>query len=252
MRRRSWWKPATWVFLAFTTFQIAFGVLPGADTVLNIDDAFRWVEWQLTRLGTLYDGDMAQDLTHKLLGSDATMSTAFCGIGTPKQAMECVASFLGSTTHSASCLHATNVAAVEYNSESREELQASPWAAEHIYIDMLEFIHPSISKGLITCAKLSTMTPLQMFNLLVKPNALRRAAFCVQHQRYCGMPSAALHLAGTPCVDYSTMAGAKRLGTAGTVTSSKNKKHERRHNFTRHLCRLWSGQPSGGCLQSLA
>ena len=215
-----------WVLLIFVTFRIGFGVFPGADTVLKIDDAFRWVEWQLGRMGTLYDGDMAQDLTHKLLGSDATMSTAFSGIGAPEQAMQCIACFFASTTsHSASSLHATNVAAVEYNSASREELQASPWAAQHIFIDMQEFINPAISRGLISCAKMATMTPLQMFELLVKPEAIRRAAFCVQRQRCCDMPSAAVHLAGTPCVDYSTMAGAKRLGTAGSIVYQQKQKN---------------------------
>ena len=109
--------------------------------VNTLADAAAWVEWQLLHfLGDAF----AQRVAAHVESGHWSISIAFSGIGSPEHASEalvCVMRFDGFLSASATVQH---VAAIEYNEESRFELQVSPWCLDEIFVDISEFMSPRI------------------------------------------------------------------------------------------------------------
>jgi site-specific DNA-cytosine methylase len=99
-----------------------------------------------------------------------------------------------------------NLAATEWFDESRHELMMGDHQPGCIFTDISEFYHKSVlvelqhilDKG----GKLdfATLQPV-----LKSAMSVTDTAFCVRHQRRCVHPTADVHIAGTPCPDYSIL-----------------------------------------------
>ena len=93
-------------------------------------DAFGWCANHLASLGPLFgnggDARLRHILLEKLSSRTVTLTTAFSGSGAPERAIECLRCELlrGCIgTESAGLeLHVDNLASVEWNSDSRQEL----------------------------------------------------------------------------------------------------------------------------------
>ncbi len=143
-----------------------------------------------------------------------TFSTSFSGIGAPEQAvhhLQCyLRSKLPSSPTSVKC-----IGAVEWNSFSRAELIAGPHPPSHLWVNIIEFVSPAIRAGVQAKLDADQFTFNQLWHQLSQPSAIRTSAHCVLCAGDCHVSAAQLHIAGTPCVDFSTQPGAKRLGTMG-------------------------------------
>ena len=189
--------------------------------VRDLADLRGWLDYQLEALAG-NRGDLERVLIGKLFTQKYSLSTAFSGIGAPEHAAECQrarlvernSALLEELGASADDLHPRHLACVEWNEASRDELLTAPWAPGCMFVDANEFIEPKLRDQLLgeAAKKLSAKA---LFALLSRPGAVTEQACCVRHGRMCKWPRATLHVAGTPCVDWSRMPGAKKMGLQG-------------------------------------
>ena len=120
-------------------------------------------------------------------------------------------SSLGLDTTAMSC-----VFAVEMFAQSQRELMALPHGGPTcVFSDMTSFIHESIRSGVIRAVAEDMLDWEDLASLIVRADAISDYAFCVKNNRKCLARRANIHCAGTPCVDWSNMAGAMREGSTG-------------------------------------
>lgn len=192
-----------WLFMSRDTY----------DTVSSIDDAFRWVDHTLrvwARHPECTPLQLASALKRK------SLSTAFSGVGTPETTTEIIRAHLCSRGIDASAMTCTF--AVEMFAQSQRELLAIPHGPECIFSNMTHFIHESIRAGVEAALDDNLMSWDDLRSLLCRAAAIAPSAYCVRHNQMCRARRACFHCAGTPCIDYSGMAGARHGGLAGKAS----------------------------------
>ena len=147
------------------------------------------------------------------------MTTAFSGIGAPEQAGVVLGSFLGKlySTDRAD-FHMPSLAAIEWNEFSRSELVLHPGGGpQHMYADILNFLNPKIREGIKHSVRTGLLSLQGLAKVVLQPGAILRQAPCVCCGRKCSHPIGMMHVAGTPCVDYSSMPGGSHAGALGSA-----------------------------------
>jgi site-specific DNA-cytosine methylase len=139
-----------------------------------------------------------------------TMSTAFSGIGAPEVALSTVERGLAQNAGMQES-GVRSLFAVEINKEGQLELQCLATKPECIFSDMVEFITDRIRDHLREHGHRLHFEDL--VQLAKKRNFVTARATCIIHERTCTAERALLHVAGTPCVDYSNIG--KRSGILG-------------------------------------
>ena len=153
------------------------------------------------------------------MGQKITLSTAFSGIGAPEQACHGLAQYLAEK-------HAVDprkfrlycASGVEWNAFSRAELSRHAHAPRHLFIDIAEFIHDSIRRGVQDAAAQGKWTVDSLAETLNKPGAIVPWGTCSVCNAQCQMTTSTIHCAGTPCVDFSSMPGASHMGALGPAS----------------------------------
>ncbi|CAK0902844.1 unnamed protein product, partial [Prorocentrum cordatum] len=160
-------------------------------TVHSQADAVMWVEHGLSVLRARGIPDFHVESQIDAL----TYSTAFSGIDAPGTALAFLSSAFNIDT-------AKHLWAVEADQECQREHRLHPHAPEHIMPDMLSAVTTSV-RGLVD--QHSGRVPLIALTDALKTGRMaRQAAQCILHPgRSCLYCKAHVHIAGTPCIDFS-------------------------------------------------
>ena len=181
----------------------------------SLIDAYRWCDLLWDKLLEYDSGDTAEDgaaLTAALSGRRLSVSTAFSGIGTPelacstigKSARRFVASqWSGPPGDVPVALSFQQVWACEKSSKARAELLISPSKPQHLYQDIKSFL-PAGARRL--AEKGGLHLPGQAMTSCTQST-------CLVCKGTCSPESTLLHIAGSPCQDFSSYG--KRLGQLG-------------------------------------
>jgi hypothetical protein len=94
---------------------------------------------------------------------------------------------------------------------SSQELQLHPGAPQFLFRDISEFFTPEVRLALKS--RVAKGMTCDFDGLAFAFDGIQRKAFCVTTQTIQEHPRAQLHVAGPPCVSWSTMG--KRLKTNG-------------------------------------
>ena len=179
-------------------------VLPGHDpdlpTVKSLKDVFNWFNDMIHRFG---GRDFANSLFDQLDG--ITMTSAFSGIGSADVAMHMLhQDLLGETGKS---FRYRNVYAIEWEPQCQYELRLLPKPPEHLYSDINGFLNPKVSEAVLDNVRRWTWP--QLTKMVKKRNFVSSTATCMQCSTgtrlcSCAIGKSDLHIAGSPCVDFSS------------------------------------------------
>ena len=148
---------------------------------------------------------------------NTTYSTAFSGVDSAGTSLEEIRLAMTAELET-EIKPMRHVAAIEWYGESQAELALHPSPPECLFSDMSSFFCEGVQAALkdITasgaCVNLATLLPL-----IRTGRAVRRYAPCLRHpEGTCEHSRAKLHIAGTPCVDYSAFGS--HAGDAGPTS----------------------------------
>ena len=193
--------------------------LCGPDVTTTVD-TFNWIDYHISALGgqPVIDG-LVQKFAARSDGP--TLSTSFSGIGAPEIAGRLLLHYLRAKSAQQPCpaLGFRCLAALDWNEHSRDELMwdgvDGRYCPTHLFVDQCEFINDRVRKKLVAKVDSGTLTPSELWHMLLLPGAVSRHAHCKNCQRRCCWPFTNMHVAGSPCTDFSGMPGAKQTGVAG-------------------------------------
>ena len=169
-----------------------------------MQDALNWFRHVVQQLSL--DGCLEQ-VTAGLHSAahELQISTAFSGIGAAEVAFETIIGGLAKTRQQP--CEIKNFFAVEWLPESQLELQCLPHPPEHLYSDMCHFISPKISDFLEQ--NVERLEFPDLLQVAKHNNFCCKQAPCLLHGRFCESARADVHIAGTPCVDFSNIGSRK-------------------------------------------
>ena len=160
-------------------------------------DTFTWPRFALDAVSTSAVADLSS-----MIG-DITLSSAFSGVDTPGVAMNMICRELDRQSfYTKRHRIAASLCAVEYDTEAAIELRLVPDGPQCIHSDITGFA----SKDNQHMLKMDTdFSYDRLSTILLKPGAVRLASKCIVHGCDCTHRRADLHIAGTPCTDFSNM-----------------------------------------------
>ena len=190
--------------------------LGSTSVVRNLHDCFKWMDHCIGQLHRHLGEERFEAATQSLLSSSVSIS--FSGIGTPEYSrtalLHALASFTGnaSLATKAKASHADSWAC-ELEAESRYELMMQDLGPRHVYGDINGFIHIGFQEDLMrNGSRLNYDDMLRMFRSTYT-KLISRKAWCYRCSAYCTAVRCVLHVAGTPCIAWSTMG--TRCGASG-------------------------------------
>ena len=153
--------------------------------VRNLKDAFQWPRhyWDATATTTHVDQMAAAFAT-------VDISTAFSGICAPSTAMHCM--IAGLPPVQAKHISFKYRWAIEWSTEAQRELTVLPAPPEQMFGDILKFLTDKAEQELNSLGPEPHLADIEKI-ILHSKHAIK---IC--------MPSSRLHIAGTPCTDFST------------------------------------------------
>ena len=82
-----------------------------------------------------------------------------------------------------------------------------------IFGDVQNFLNKRIKRTVIE--RMSSFAYADMHRIVMQPGALAAEGWCERHHQVCRLATAFLHVAGPPCVDFSSQG--KQLGVDGSA-----------------------------------
>lgn len=179
-------------------------------TVTDMMGAFAWMPFSIARLHTalllaccpISEPDMA------LQWASLTLSTAFSGVGCPEIAGSMVCCYflahLGiSVLGSNYPRHLRTLWAVECEPDAQDELRHSAYGPEHLFENTLNFISSDVRRRIIQ--KSTQWSNAQLAAVGRAGDTCLSGAKCLCHNALtlCLALASDMHVAGSPCIDYS-------------------------------------------------
>ena len=145
---------------------------------------------------------------------ETTISTAFSGIDAPGTGLEMAILELSHRV-GRSIPPPKHLQAIEWFTESQYELMIHPNAPSCIFNDISEFL----VKGVRPLARqLRGPATAQVLGPVIKTGrAIAPSAYCIRHKCMCELQCARIHIAGTPCTDFSKMGQQKEVSGGTTL-----------------------------------
>jgi site-specific DNA-cytosine methylase len=143
--------------------------------------------------------------------ADTTISTAFSGVDTPATAWAHLRHTFGKRLQRTAD-DCGNLHAIESNAAAQAELLIHPAGPQCIFGNILLFWKPAAQ---VLLSKLPPNADVMdtMWEVVRTGRAVEQTSMCLRHGRVCTVRSARLHVAGTPCTDWSELG--LRQGTGG-------------------------------------
>ena len=177
---------------------------PSAD---SIDEVFRWAFFSLKGLTCLKDEGEAAILRLIQVFRSTNYSTAFSGIDAPGVAWGVLVDAL-SKVSGRPLPPVRHLSAVEKYAPSRKELEHMPDPPQCIFGDIVDFLVPALQQHVRMLIRKATQSPVLTFRSMLSAvcsgRAVQASAYCHTHGRKCCMEAAKVHIAGTPCIDWSS------------------------------------------------
>lgn len=166
-------------------------------------------EPDLARRGSLGEDSEEQGALQELVKKvgEVSMSTAFSGIESPSTATlmlsTSISHHLGRPVDPASIAKPDHRYAIEWLPQARDQILNHPHCPEHVFGDMMDFwsdaIRPRLESLVSQHLVDSVLAPL----IRATRNSAAVTAWCYKHDRMCKIEETDVHVAGTPCVDFS-------------------------------------------------
>ena len=177
-------------------------------TVNSVSDALNWFSDAVKRAG----GQIYMDTLCASIDG-ISFSTAFSGVGAVDVAFHCIE--CGLRKHHGRTPSIRNLFAMEMYRPSQLELQMLPNPPECLFADVCDVADPRIKDSLLdNCHRMGFD---ELRRVTSHPNFCHMAAPCLQHNRICTMKRGHVHVAGPPCVAWSSQG--KRQGFSHTESS---------------------------------
>ena len=156
-----------------------------------------------------------QLLLHIVSGRSLTISSAFSGIGTPELSARLLVSALNSHISSLFGTHVPmtvkSVWGIEKRASCQEELLHMEGGPACLFEDQAGFID-------IGWSRITARSSVSFVRNLILHGRVLPSGWCLRHGDQCYCLRADLHVAGTPCTDFSSMNSKRKL-----IHGSKNK-----------------------------
>ena len=148
------------------------------------------------------------------------MSTAFSGIDAPGAALTKLYKASMEDTIPAARLRKKcgptpwqHVFAIDMSAHCRQEMSMSSHPPQCCFADMTDFISGQVRRSLLGI-DLGDIDFERLKSIVFRKGLVTLDAPCTVHNRHCRLRCADVHVAGSPCTDWS--AARKRLGLLGT------------------------------------
>lgn len=194
----------------------------------NVIDSMGWAVQgvrqfgaQLLRPGT----DVAEAtniLLHLVVGRRISVSTAFSGVGTPELSIRLLASALNSHTGATVPLLIEYLFGIEKRESCQEELLHLYDGPQCLFADQIGFICDG--------SRVKDDSPPAFVRKVVFESRVFDSLWCIRHGDTCVCRRADLHIAGTPCTDFSSMNSKRKL-----LSGNKNRYYFAWVRHRRHL-----------------
>ena len=191
---------------------------PAPATVASTADMYAWPDYALDKIDGMDEvGSSCDESLVDLLRDrceSTSFTTAFSGVDAPGTSIGCIKVALESRLRTA-IPDMDHLHAIEWYQASQEELRLHPHGPKHIAGNIMQFYQSAIAQKLEELQKIGRAMEV-LPDLIKSGKAVRRAAPCLVCNRTCAVPEARLHIAGTPCTDWSSM-GAKAGAQGATM-----------------------------------
>lgn len=163
--------------------------------------------------GTTSDraNEAMQVLLQIVSGRSLTLSSAFSGIATPELSARLLVSALNSHTSAPRPMTVTSIFAIEKRESCQEELLHMEHGPTCLFRDQTEFIG-------IDWSQITSSSSVDFVRSLILKGRVSANGWCIRHGHQCPCLKAHLHIAGTPCVDFSAMNSKRKQ-----ISGDKNK-----------------------------
>ena len=175
-------------------------------TVCSLKDLIKWP----VAYAHLADGDPADvaQAIGKSVTSLHTFSSSFSGVCAEKVAFNCMGAGL---EHLYGCEFPKlgYLSAIDHNVECQHECKLVPGSAGCVFTSMETFCSDSLKRELANESE--PYDTDRLFDLCMRPGALRLDGWCCVHNKRCVHPRASAHSGSIPCTDWSNWGRCKRL-----------------------------------------
>eukprot|EP00959_Pyramimonas_sp_CCMP1952_P306126 6406554-Pyramimonas_sp.AAC.1 len=179
----------------------------------SVSHVYRWVEHNFAILNH-WLGAGSLDRVRDSVRCGLSMSTAYSGTGGAENAMHAICKacdfFFGGSSR---VQHAW---ACEWLDESRYELAMLPDRPDHIYSDITDFLAIGYQQDLRERVPLMSYEAAESIFMKGHSKLITGRAFCVLSRSWCEARACDIHVAGTPCVAWSSM-GQRARATGPTL-----------------------------------
>ena len=201
---------------------------PGLPVVDSLTRAFEWADDMISIIERVAP-QVLQYFRHTLsLPEEATMSTAFSGVDATGHALENILHALhgdkvGDCSTRCSRKRSpriqrgpawSNLFAIEWLGHSQDELLLADVPPQCLFGDIHSFIDSRVYRSVLSL-DLEKLTFDDLQSLMWRNGLVQTYGDCLTHGRRCPLRKAQVHMAGTPCTDWSHMG--KRMGAVGAA-----------------------------------
>ena len=180
-------------------------------TVASLADTFTWARFDIANAKSEYGGEIVGGLYNRL--RNFTFATAFSGIDAPAVALKMLSVAVSREYGWGSCPQPQNLSSIEWNDDANLELRVSPCAPQCMHKNILDFLVPA-SRSVLE--SMQEYDPKKVYALVSQPGVVKLEAHCQVCQAQCRYKRAQLHIAGSPCVDWSAF-GQKQEENGPTI-----------------------------------
>ena len=139
--------------------------------------------------------------------SSLRLCTAFSGVCTPSVALESLSAtiptLIGATCDSVSNVEWEYLSSCEWADSCQIELQCLPRSPTCRYESIYDFVSPAAQQAVSDLGDSATWDQLK--HIILKHTSINLEAWCCNHNAYCAHPTPSLMIAGTPCIDFSSL-----------------------------------------------
>jgi hypothetical protein len=187
----------------------------GTPLVATLDDVWDFARSDLSRLADHFGPAVLSKIRAGL--AKFTRTTACSGIDSPGVGLCTIAGALARIFNDDTIQPARHLAATEWDLGCQSELLGHPnlnSRPAHIFSDQESFWSHRARRNIDALVQKGVKCSFDMLEpLAMSPNAVKSHAHCIVCNRLCAFPSAFMHIAGLPCVNWSSFGD--QTGDAG-------------------------------------
>ena len=188
-------------------------------TTTSLKDLIKWpVAYAHLAADRLPDHDSPADVTNTIAHAVTqleTFSSSFSGVCAEKVAMNCMRAGLEHLYAGSEFPKLRYLSAIDHDTECQHECKLVPGSAGCIYKSMETLCSDTLLRELDN--ECEPYDADRLFELCMRPGAIRLDGECVVHGKRCVHPRASAHSGSIPCTDWTTWGSCRRLTGATAI-----------------------------------